>query len=68
VTIWVVEGRYMRKKWQVCAAFATEAEAVFYAQRMTQGLHTVWKYRVQEYKATIKLPQLFKFQRERGVQ
>jgi len=61
MTIWVVEGRYMRKKWRFCEAFATEAEAVFHAQRMTQALYPVWKYCVQEYKATSRLPQMFKY-------
>lgn len=50
VCIWVVEGNYVKRGWQLCEAFATQAQADFWKKRMTIGLHPVWKYRVRKYK------------------
>jgi len=51
VSIWVVEGKYMkRKEWEFVAVYETRARALFEAARSTRGLHPVWQYRVCEYK------------------
>lgn len=48
-TVHIVEANYMKRGWEFYAAFAESTEACAFAQKYTQGLEPVWKYRVRVY-------------------